>query len=223
MNPKILKKLILDFMLIVFLLLLMAFELVGQELHEWLGTAMLLAVFSHHLFNRKWYKVLFKGKYTPYRILQTVLVALLALCIVGTMVSGVMLSRYVFSFLPIHGGRSFARSLHMISVYWGFILMALHTGLHWNIVLGISRKIAKKPSKIREIILRVIATAIALYGVYALIQSNIISYMLLKEKFVFFDFERPLILFFADYISIMWLCGSIVYYVAAKLRKNNKD
>lgn len=63
MNPKILKKLILDVVLIVLLLLLMAFELIGREFHEWLGTAMLLVVFSHHLFNRKWSKVIFKGKY----------------------------------------------------------------------------------------------------------------------------------------------------------------
>nr|WP_325197066.1 hypothetical protein [uncultured Oscillibacter sp.] len=35
----------------------------------------------------------------------------------GVMASAVILSRYVFDFLSIKGGRGFARTLHMLSSY----------------------------------------------------------------------------------------------------------
>ena len=44
MNPKVLKKLTLDFIMTILLLLLMTYELIGRETHEWLGTGMLLLV-----------------------------------------------------------------------------------------------------------------------------------------------------------------------------------
>ena len=66
----------------------------------------------------------------------------------GSMLSGVILSNHVFPSITIRGWRSFARSLHMISAYWGFVLMSLHLGLHWNMMMGMARKLVKKPSAI---------------------------------------------------------------------------
>ncbi len=49
------------------------------------------------------------GRYTPFRVCQLVVNLLLLLAMVGTMVSGVVLSQTVFAFLPISGGRSWAQ------------------------------------------------------------------------------------------------------------------
>ena len=43
----------------------------GDVLHEWLGIAMTVTLILHHILNRKWYKAVFKGKYSPYRIVMT--------------------------------------------------------------------------------------------------------------------------------------------------------
>ncbi|MBD5457542.1 MAG: DUF4405 domain-containing protein [Lachnospiraceae bacterium] len=75
-----------------------------------------------------------KGKYTPFRTWQTVLVLLVLLSMVGSMISGVIISQSVLSFLSIHGGSFFGRKLHMLSAYWGFVLMSLHLRLHWNMM-----------------------------------------------------------------------------------------
>ena len=49
--------------------------------------------------------------------------------------------RHLFAALPIPGGRSWARVVHMLCAYWGFVLMSLHLGLHWGMVSGaIKRK-----------------------------------------------------------------------------------
>lgn len=35
---------------------------------------------------------------------------------------------------------SFARRLHILGAYWGFLLMSRHLGLHWNMIIGMLRK-----------------------------------------------------------------------------------
>ena len=47
------------------------------------------------------------------------LVVLILLTMCGSMVSGILLSRYALSFLPLNGGGAFARNVHMLSAYWG--------------------------------------------------------------------------------------------------------
>ena len=71
------KKIITDIAMTVLLLLLMAYELIGSRAHEWFGTGMLIMFILHHILNRKWTASIRKGRYTPFRILQTLLVLLI--------------------------------------------------------------------------------------------------------------------------------------------------
>ncbi|MGN0556210.1 MAG: DUF4405 domain-containing protein [Acutalibacteraceae bacterium] len=140
----------------------------------------------------------------------------------GSAVSGVILSRHALAFLPISGGSAFARSLHMLSAYWGLVFMSLHLGLHWSAMMNMAGRLVTKPSTARRWALRAAAALIAGYGVYAFIKRNIGSYMLLRNQFVFFDFEEPLILFLLDYISVMGLFVCIGHYLSAALKKLRK-
>lgn len=219
MNPKLISKLIVDCLMVATLLLLMSYELIGKATHEWMGTGMLGLFIFHLLLNWKWGKSILKGRYNILRVCQLILVVLLlisAVCLIG---SGIILSRHVFNFLPIQVGRSFARKLHMFSAYWGFVLMAIHLGLHWNILLNriykmLNIKVLTNAYKWGS---RILSMAFAGYGIYAFIKRNIGSYLLLKTQFAFFDFEEPLILFFIDYLSIISLFVFIVYYLKKRL------
>ena len=213
-------KIFIDLCMAVALLLLMAYALISEEVHEWMGVVMFVLVIVHNLLNITWYRSLLKGKYTPFRIFWLILDLSIVLAIIGLMVSGIIMSRYVFTFLPVKGGKSFARTLHMLSAYWGFILMSFHAGLHTNMMLAAIRKAAgiTKPSKIRMIVLRIMAALICAYGVYAFIQRQIGSYMLLQTMFVFFDFNEPLFFFFIDYIAIMGMFVCVGHYFSAALR-----
>ena len=71
-----------DLLMTVVLVLLMAYFLTDQEIHEWLGAGMLVLFIAHHMLNRTGLKALNQGKYTPFRVLQTALVLLVLLCIV---------------------------------------------------------------------------------------------------------------------------------------------
>ena len=204
----------------VLLLFLMARQLTGDSAHEWIGTGMLVLWIAHHILNRSWYSHLFKGKYTPVRIFQTVINFAVLLSMIGLMISGIILSREVFAFLPISGGIALARSLHVLSAFWGFVLTALHLGLHWNMILGMVRKatgpVASKPMRI---FLRIVAALIAGYGLYAFLKNQFLSYMFLTSSFVFFDFERPVLLFFTEYIAIMGLFIFVAHYTFRGIQK----
>ena len=48
---------------------------------------------------------------------------------VALIYSSIVLSRYVFSVLPIEGGMVLARRFHILGSYWGFLLMNVHLGM----------------------------------------------------------------------------------------------
>lgn len=221
MKPKMIAKIAVDITMTVALLLLMTYELIGQASHEWIGVGMFALFVVHHILNGKWSKNLLKGKYTALRIMQTVLVVLVLLSMLGSVVSGAILSRHALSFLPISGGHAFVRSLHMLSAYWGFVFMSLHLGFHWSMMLGMARKLVKQSSEIRKWILRAITVLIMGYGVFAFVKRDIGSYMM-KNLFVFFDFEEPLILFLLDYIASMGLFVAVGHYLSEILKKLRK-
>ncbi|MCH5344019.1 MAG: DUF4405 domain-containing protein [Acetatifactor sp.] len=218
MKPKQIVKIVIDILMTAVLLLLMAYSLVGEVIHEWLGIGMFVLFILHHVLNSKWTRSLFKGKYTPFRILQTVLVVLALASMLGSMISGVVLSHHALSLLPITGGQSWARTLHMLSAYWGFAFLSLHLGLHWNMMIGMTKRMWKKPPVIRAWIVRAVGLLLAVYGVYAFIKREIGSYMLLKIQFVFFDYEEPLILFLLDYIAVMALFVVVGHYLTGAVR-----
>ncbi|WP_243134622.1 DUF4405 domain-containing protein [Murimonas intestini] len=222
-NPILFKRMT-DLAMTVLLLFLMGYQFWGELFHEWAGAGMFVLFIVHHILNLGWYRNLLKGRYSPVRMLWLLVNVLVFAAMLGMMISGIILSRHVFTFLPIRGGASFARILHMVSVYWGFVLMALHLGLHWNMVLGMAGKIRKKeqPVKVRRILSVVLSTAIALYGCYVFFKRSLPDYMFLKTQFVFLDFGESRILFFMDHLAMMGLFIYLSHYGKKLLQKLGK-
>lgn len=129
-------KMTVDVLMTVALLFLVGYQFWGEKAHEWAGAGIFVLFAAHHILNVGWYKNLFRGKYTAYRIFQVIVDMLTLLSMAVLVYSSVVLSRYVFAFLPIESGLALARRLHILGSYWGFLLMGLHLGLHWNMVFG---------------------------------------------------------------------------------------
>ena len=116
---------------------------------------------------------------------------------------------------------SFARLTHMAASHWGFVLMALHLGLHWGMFLGMARKTLKlrQPSRVRKILLPVLGTGIAIYGLIVFIQRDLLTYMFLQTEFVFLDFGESIPLFYLDYLAMMGAFIFLAYYISMLLKK----
>ena len=216
MNRKIIFKMIIDLSMTIFLLLLMSYQATGEKNHEWLGAGMGLLFIIHIILNRLWYKNLFKGKYTNFRIIQTIINFLILFLMIGSLISGIAMSRYVFKSIDLNIGNSFARLVHMVTVYWGFILMSVHLGMHLGMINGLFNKLRNKKILI---LLKSIFYFISLYGVYTFIKLNLFSYMILKNQFVFFDFEQTFISVLFDYFSVMTACAVGTHYFIKILRR----
>ena len=233
MSKQQIVRMIVDFAMTIILLLQMGYLRIGETVHEWLGITMFVLFIVHHLLNRRWIAEIFHGKYTPFRVFQTALVALLFLTMIGSAVSGIMVSKHIFTFMDI-GHISFARNLHMLCGYWNFVLMSLHLGLHWIMITGmISRQFAqdsrvpgsnaKSDNSSRTVVFaaRIIAALIAAYGIFVMITRQIPEYLFGTVKFASFDISEPLPLLLIDYLAMMGLFVFAGHYVAKGLRKKN--
>lgn len=220
-------KILTDLAMIALLPLLMAYNLIGEAAHEWIGALMLLLFLCHHLLNRHWLKSLTRGRYSPARVLSAVVNLLLLIIMLALMWSGITQSKYLFVFLPQSRGASIARTVHLAAAYWGFVIMSFHTGLHGGMFLKMGKKMfhLSRTPKYGGIVARLAAVGISIYGVYAFSHRQLGEYMFLKTQYVFFDFSEPLFFFAADYISIMLLFVFVGYYLLRLLtegiRKSN--
>ena len=136
----------LDILMTLALPCLMAYELIGQETHEILGLCTVGLFILHHAMNGQWHRNLFRGKYTAYRTVLTVLDVLMIIVFIDQAVTGIMMAKHVFPDLPHVGRRSFARVLHLLGAYWGFTVCCLHAGMHMT---GMIRKWINKTGMAR--------------------------------------------------------------------------
>ena len=97
-----------DFAMILLMPCLMAYSLIGGKIHEWLGMAMFLLFFAHHLLNLGWYRAMIKGHYTVPRIVRTAVNMLLLIVMVLLAVSSVIMSGYAP--WDIKGGNGFCKA-----------------------------------------------------------------------------------------------------------------
>ena len=179
-------------------------------IHEILGVALFVLWAIHIFLNRRWYGGIFKGKYNPYRVMQTVINCCILICTIFLMISGIILSNHLFTFLNIQGGLGFARIAHLLSSHWYYLFISLHIGLHMG---RLFQNVAAK------IFPRIILVLVCAYGLYAFIARGVWKYLVLKQQFFFFDLERGYIFFAMDYISIIILFAVVSRLVAASFKR----
>ena len=201
----------------MFLLLpaLMAYSLVGEIAHEWIGMGMFLLFLIHHILNWRWFKSLTKGCYSLQRGLWTAVNLLLLVIMVLLPVSGIMMAKHTFLFLPDIAGVSTARLVHLLASYWGLLLMSVHLGLHWNMIWAMLKKTVKIENKsvFYTVVSKLLVIVLAGYGVYAFMKRQIGDYLSLKNQFVFFDYSEPIFLFLIDYFCVIGLFAVLGYYI----------
>ena len=223
MNKKL--RIAVDSGMVLLLPLLMAYSLVGETAHEYLGIGMSLLFVAHHILNVAWWKHLLRGKYTPLRILGTAIDLALVVIMLALPISGMILSRYVFRFLHL-GGAATARTVHLLASYWGLVLMSFHAGMHGNRIMEVFRKITttQQTSKIRTWSLRMIIVLLAICGLYTYIKNKIGLYLFLRTQFVFVDFSQPVVWSLIDYllVSILFIVLGYVCTYLIRLRHIHK-
>ena len=208
-------KRIVDVVLTVLLLFLMAFQVTGDVLHEWLGIGMTVTLVLHHILNRKWYKSIFKGKYSPYRIVMTAVNTLMLAAIALTALSGMSMSGHAVPFMYGLINVMTARTWHLAFSYWSFILMGVHIGLHMKAMT------AKLPEK-GKMIFKVILTGVSGVGLRLFLKSGIVNYITFQTHFAFLDYSTAKWLIILQNLAML-MFFVLAGYVLSEVTQRGKD
>ncbi|MBB5324862.1 hypothetical protein HNQ34_001960 [Anoxybacillus tepidamans] len=141
-------KIVLDLLLaITFVLLLMNPRVFnGLPFHEIAGTVIGIAILVHIGLNYRWVinttKKIFSSELPKKTRIGFFLNVLLLLSMATVIVSGILISRVVFPNLALEGNH-FVRGIHNLSANTTLALVGLHLGLHWQWIMGVSKKVFK--------------------------------------------------------------------------------
>lgn len=220
MKKKTIVKMTLDLMMTILLPLLMIQALGGEELHEWMGVMMFLLFIMHHILNLNWHKNLLKGKYNAVRSIGTLVNIGILICMILSAISGILLSQYVFAFLDVSNGISFARAAHMISTHCMFVLTSFHLGMHLKVMKSYIEKSSKrKLGTVSGRVLKILFAVIGVYGLKVFIDTRLWQYMFYQVQFMFYDFNRTAFSVYLDYMSMMVLFAVVGYFVSDRIKK----
>lgn len=203
-------RILIDIAMTCLFIVLMGYYITENKTHEILGTITFILFILHNILNIKWYKSIFKGKHNFQRTFHIIINIMLLLAMIGMIVSGIMISVDVFGFLNIKTNM-FGRKLHMASTSWGFVLMAIHIGLHLN---GMMTSLNKKmKNNTLEYVYYFILVLIAGYGLYSLIASKILEDMFVVNHFNFFDYDKSPIMFYLEHLAIILFIALTIYFI----------
>jgi hypothetical protein len=216
-------RLIIDLAMTILLLYALAYRISGDVAHERIGVAVITLFIVHNAVNWRWYRNIFRGKYDLRRILNTAVNLLLLATMATLVISGILLSRKVFAFMGFDGGMR-TRQAHTITAYWGLILISVHVGMHWDMIMAAMHRMMKikEPNRLRTIMLRIVSALIFVYGVYASFDRGMGAKLFLGYSFDFWNSDRPAVLFFTSNLAIMGVYVCVTHYTLKLLTYRRK-
>lgn len=212
-------KKIVDILMTIIFILLMCNQVTGVFTHEILGVSVIILFIIHQILNRNFYKNIFKGKYNKLRVALFIINILLLIMMVVMIISSLMISQHLFRGLDF-GTELLGRRLHIISAYSIYMLIGLHLGLHYNVII----KLKKENKIILNVFLILFA---AVFGINGFIKKEFINKITLQSLYPLYS-EDNIIMFFVDYIGIFIMFMIIGYGIfnilsIKKKQKNNLE
>ncbi|WOS64413.1 DUF4405 domain-containing protein [Sinorhizobium fredii] len=206
-------RLSLDFLAICLVIACLAYWWLDNLSHELFGTALFTLVILHNVFNRRWYGTASKGRRDAARIFNILTVICLAMAMLIMLVTSLLISRDVFHFMSLDGAFAI-REIHMFAGYWLLLIIAVHLGTRWTVVMNVFRGTLglQGRSLFRTALARGLAFAIAGWGVQSSFQMAFGSKLMLTYTLDMWDFAESTSGFFLNYASIVGLYASITHY-----------
>lgn len=202
----------LNLLMVICFLVVMDYRFTGNAVHEVLGIFIAVVFIYHNVLNKRWYKTIGKGKLNLIRAVSVITNILLLTMMILVFVTGLLISQTVF---PVFSSSRmlWLHELHTFSAYAGFVLSAIHLGLHWD---GLYEKFCRWRGIDTEnlscvVVGRGISLIIVSYGIYASYSQQIGSKFLLQHTFSGWE-DVSLLMFVLDYLAIMGLYVAVAHY-----------
>jgi hypothetical protein len=213
LNPVFLLRLAFDLTAASLLLIGLAYWWLGNAVHELAGTAMFLLLLVHNVFNRRWYGNVPKTPREPRGLFNVGVTFLLLIGMLALLITSVLVSNTLSTFMSPFGGFT-ARQIHVLAGYWVLIIVSIHLGLRWPLLMGVARKLfgISRPSAARTLVLRMLAAAIAIHGVWSSFALGVGTRLAMQTTLDWWNFEDAVAGFFVHCLAIVGLYIAVTYY-----------
>ncbi len=182
MNPKLKKKIIIDSILAIGLVILMQPVFSGVFAHEWLGVIIGGAIISHLTINRQWISAVGKGFFGQINWqarLNFMINSMMAVSMTLTLISGALISQYLFAPLAAANFAAWT-AIHSVSSYATLLIVIVHVGLHLTWIKRSIQSLVRSPKlqPVRHMLVRVSLGMLALGAAYSVVQTSAIDVLL---------------------------------------------
>lgn len=223
-------RLFLDFAAVILIIACLAYWWLDNLSHELFGAALFALIIAHNVFNRRWYGSVSGGRHDCARVFNIIIIAGLALVMLILLVTSVLISRDLFAFMDFNVGYG-VREIHMFAGYWFLLILGVHLGGRWAVVMIICRGVfgIMGQSLVRMVALRCAAGIVILWGVKSCFAMTFGSKLTLTYTLDMWDFNESTWEFFINYASITGLFAAITHYalclnrIRAKPRSYNTN
>ncbi|MEI1251424.1 hypothetical protein [Rhizobium aouanii] len=200
------------------LMLALAYWWLDNGPHEIFGTAMFGLLAWHLTMNGRWFLTFRSGRYDVRRWVILITHAWLAITMAVLVVTSVLISRSVLSFVQFTDNVSVIE-LHWFSAYWVMIIIAVHVGSHWTRVMATARTAFRlSPSWIRAVILRLVAVLLLGFGAWSFAVLGVSTKLMFGYSLEFWDFTSSVTPFFVHWTTVMAGVGVASHYAMVCLR-----
>lgn len=201
------------------LLAALAYNWLGNLAHEIAGTGLFLLLISHNLFNRRWYGAIAKGRHDGRRLITRGINLSLLASMLALLITSVIISQDLFSALPLTSTVGL-RQIHTMAACLALLIVSVHLGLHWTMIMGVARTWAgiTSESKGRSLALRTLALLGSLYGLFSLAAADVREKLLMQMSFDLGALQVSTTAFLLQHAAIVWLGACLGHYGVALVR-----
>lgn len=224
MNPVFLLRLVLDCIAAGLLLFAFAYFWQGNASHELAGISMFLLLVVHNVFHRRWFVALPKqGQGERRGKLNIALTFVLLAGMLALLGTSLVISETLFADLRLDDDFR-ARQIHAGIAYWLMVVVAIHLGLRWPLLMAVARKLfgIVEANAARTAVLRLIAVGIAGQGACSVLVLNLRSRLLFQMSLDWWNFEESVVDFFGHCVAVAGLCMFLTYYTMQWLQRRKR-
>lgn len=207
---------LIDLAFFCLLLVQMSLSYVDADIHAWTGIAMCALAIAHILINRRAFAGLARKRRTSALFICDLL---LIAWLIAEAITGIGLTREILPSLTFARGhgRGVARTIHALVGYWGFLVMAVHTGLHAQRVRGsIACWPMGRPGR-RALVVIVVAALIAAGGL-SFVGLRFPEFLLPADKAAFLTSSTPAAAHYAMLVVLFLAVATLTQIIVWMLR-----
>ncbi len=209
------KKLIVDTLMFILMLLEFSRIFTGALIHEIIGIALLILVIIHLILNKNYLSNIPKAKYNSKNLIMLIVNILLICSFLLTTVFGLLSSQETLTFLNIHNLTII--KLHKIFGNISLIIVGIHLGINFNAMFGKITKLIK--NNIVNYILGIVIIAI---GIFSSIKVDFTKHVI--GEYGFGIKEGNIIINILEYLSIILMITIIINFIYKRIgdKKNER-